>query len=329
MDVHQRRSRAIGYVDSVSSTGARQVSRQHAIRFRCRSCRHTVTVSGETSRPGLRVPPSVEGKIVSFYALGWEIEKIRAYLAATATPVSRRSIARVLASVGDPLVLKILHTDNRASTKRRRRHRSGPDIEEAAFASFAWQIGFVGDLARLAQGQGEVLEPGADPQLHVTRWPVLVFQWRFSIFRGNTLNWIHEYLTGLGGGAVYAVRSRRELDRAFPTDARFGLHEVVGDEGVTTSLDSIRLMPVPRLIRESVVGALRLLDARPRGVTTSWRSRRGFLTLYNVDDDDLYDIEPREQWCTVCSLRVGGPPARCPEDATHPLVAYESRLTGP
>ena len=316
MDVHGHRSRRLGTVQPIVG-GAPQFHRQSATRFRCRACRRTVTPADVTRGPRPRVPPNVATKVVVHYALGWRVDRILEYLAETGTPISRGTLNRVLRSVDGPsspgggagaaLVLRALHIENRRSMLRRGRRTTGPGGCQRPWRG-SYEIAPVGELGRLAEGRGRVLRPGREPALYITRWPVMVFRLRPSNLRWNTLGWLHEYLKRLGAGGIYTWRTRRDLASAIPTDQPLARHRSLPENDTTFGRpEDVRLVPMPAAVRAAVVFALRAAESG---------SAPGAF-----DEDDVFDPERRERWCTRCQLRLGADEP-CPNDASHRLVAW-------
>jgi hypothetical protein len=140
------------------------------------------------------------------------------------------------------------------------------------------------------------------------------------------LAWITKYLEDLGGGGVLAFRTRRQLERAFPPDSELSQTEVRSGSDALETGEDLRLKPTPELLRQAIVLGLRVLDAPSGEPIVDWRTSRAFLTLFDVDNDDVFDTERREVWCEVCQLRISPRYPTCPNDPAHDLVERLARL---
>jgi hypothetical protein len=203
--------------------------------------------------------------------------------------VSRATLFRVLRSVDDP-VLGVLHADNRRSSKRRVPRTPGTPASWG-FSTGSWQTSYSGELALRVGRHGEVLPFDGDVTHVVMRWSVMILHLYRTVFRWNTLGWIHRYLDSIGSAGVVAYASRRDLDRDFPPDSPMPLGEMTFDATLSDGALRGRLQRHQLLVRRAVVSGLRVLDAPvpTTRLSLDWTSARASLRLADVDNADIYD----------------------------------------
>lgn len=254
--VHERRTASIANVRRISPTGAEQVVSQPVVRFRCGRCGSTSTRPSSNRMAGFRLQWFLSSKIIVWYALGWPLANIQAYLGAMGTPVSRSTMVRVIDVAGDDR-LRAIHWQN-----RRRVAMMAARGRPFRFVQGSWETGLAGEFASALATPAQVFERRDDRGAGsvVLRLTALVFSSYKTPALEAALNWLDSYHRFIGSGGVLRFASRRSLDKAFSVEEPLPHNLAIQRGAIRPNSIGGDLNTASPYVRQAVVSALRMVD---------------------------------------------------------------------